>query len=189
MVCFLQRFENSKKKNVFWVDKNTFIRRERKCEREVEILNVLCSYVQKHIHKYISDDDISRLRKYKRFCVYMNFFFRNVKKIQSVKKNFEKKKFLAQNSIFNVDYENKRDFVFTQNFFFKFFFDQFKFFFADFTIPLDLSTDVKMLFNKSYREKKDVKLISKHFFCKVDNKGGKRQLHSFHFPPTPSPPH
>ena len=95
MVCFLQRFENSEK-NVFWVDKNTFIRRERKCEREVEILNVLCSYVQKHIHKYISDDDISRLRKYKRFCVYMNFFFRNVKKIQSVKKNFEKKIFSTE---------------------------------------------------------------------------------------------
>ena len=30
-----------------------------------------------------------------------------------------KKKILAQNSVFNVDYENKRDFVFTQNFFFE----------------------------------------------------------------------
>ena len=65
--------------------------------------------VQIHIHVYISDDESWK---------YLEIYEISRKK-SSVVKKFLKKKFLAQNSVFNVDYENKRDFVFTQNFFFQ----------------------------------------------------------------------
>ena len=45
------------------------------------------------------------------------FFFSECKKNSKCQKKISKKKFLAQNSIFNVDYENISDYVFTQIFF------------------------------------------------------------------------
>ena len=59
--------------------------------------------VQIHIHVYISDDESWKYLE----------IYETSRKISSVVKKFLKKKFLAQNSVFNVDYENMRDFVFT----------------------------------------------------------------------------
>jgi len=59
--------------------------------------------VQIHIHVYISDDESWKYLE----------IYEIREKYPQWWKNFWKKKFLAQNSVFNVDYENIRDFVFT----------------------------------------------------------------------------